>query len=201
MQRQPSKRADDFIADRFLICEHTPVITMGKSASRTTARVGRRTARRGGLFRRQRGGDHLPRPGQPVGYPIFKLRAARSARLRKKDGRERHRALAAFELTATPLGPSGVFVGGAKIASIGAAVRRSVTYHGFALDVCTDLSYYRLIIRAECRRWLSLQRAKRNGTTVEEVKPLIRTAFTVFGIKFEDAIKPQPPRDRDAKGA
>jgi lipoate-protein ligase B len=213
LQRQLlEQRADDLIADRFLICEHTPVITMGKSGKKNNLLVSAEELRRRGVdyFDIERGGDLTYHgPGQLVGYPIFKL-----ARLREVQGFVRKmeesviRALAAFGLIGERRSDHpGVFVGGAKIASIGAAVRRSVTYHGFALDVCTDLNYYRLINPCGMPEVAvtTIAREAKRDVTVAEVKPLIRTAFEeVFGIKFEDMDQQLPvpaPEIAIAKGA
>ena len=78
------QRADDLIADRFLFCEHTPVITMGKSGKQKNLLVSADELRRRGVayFEVERGGDLTYHgPGQLVGYPIFKL-----ARLREVQG-------------------------------------------------------------------------------------------------------------------
>jgi len=213
LQRQLlEQRADDLIADRFLICEHTPVITMGKSGKQNNLLVSAEELRRRGVdyFDVERGGDLTYHgPGQLVGYPIFKL-----ARLREVQGFVRKmeesviRALASFGLSGERRSDHpGVFVGGAKIASIGAAVRRSVTYHGFALDVCTDLNYYRLINPCGMPEVAvtTIAREAKRDVTVEEVKPLIRAAFEeVFGIKFEDIDQQAQPSHQEiaiAKGA
>jgi lipoate-protein ligase B len=211
-RRLLEQRADELIADRFLLCEHTPVITMGKSGKQNNLLVSAEELRRRGVdyFDVERGGDLTYHgPGQLVGYPIFKL-----ARLREVQGFVRKmeesviRALASFGLSGERRSDHpGVFVGGAKIASIGAAVRRSVTYHGFALDVCTDLSYYRLINPCGMPEVAvtTIAREAKRDVTVEEVKPLIRTAFEeVFGLKFEDMDQQFPveaPEIAIAKGA
>jgi lipoyl(octanoyl) transferase len=96
----------------------------------------------------ERGGDLTYHgPGQLVVYPIFKL-----ARLREVQAfvRKMERAIVRALETLGVAGEqraehAGVFVHGAKICSIGAAVRSGVTYHGLALDVCTDLRYFQLI--------------------------------------------------------
>jgi lipoyl(octanoyl) transferase len=55
-------------------------------------------------------------------------------------------ALGAFGVPSHRIeGQTGVWVGGKKIASIGVGVRRWVTYHGFALNVATDLTYFQRI--------------------------------------------------------
>ena len=89
-------------------------------------------------FEVERGGDLTYHgPGQLVGYPIFKL-----PRLREVQGfvRKMEEAMILGLAHSSLIGEqrsdhAGVFVRGAKIASIGAAVRGGVTFHGFALDV------------------------------------------------------------------
>ena len=82
-----------------------------------------------------------------------------------------------------------------------------MTYHGFALDVCTDLNHYRLINPCGMPEVAvtTIAREAKRDVTVEEVKPLIRTAFEeVFGIKFEDIDRQAPPPHQEtaiAKGA
>src|SRR5207302_6731773 len=135
--------------DTFVFCQHEPVITMGKTGKSANLLVARDELARRGVeyFEVERGGDITYHgPGQIVGYPIFKL-----ARLREVQGFVRKMEAALIEAVGAfgvegrrRQDHAGVFVGGAKIASIGAAVRAGVTFHGFALDVCTDLSYYRL---------------------------------------------------------
>ena len=91
----------------------------------------------------------------------------------RKMERAINQALATFGIAAQQRADhAGAFVHGAKIASIGAAVRAGVTYHGLALDVCTDLAYFQLInpcgmpgvavtsIARELGREVSVQEAK-----------------------------------------
>jgi lipoate-protein ligase B len=139
------------IPDTLILLEHPPVITFGKSASRgnlraTEAELGRRGIR---VERVERGGDvTFHGPGQLVGYPIFHLREGLVGVRAYVEGIESAlvAALARLGLVAgTREGYVGVWVGGRKIASIGVAVGRGVTLHGFALNVSTDLSYFELI--------------------------------------------------------
>ena len=103
------------------------------------------------LFEIERGGDVTYHgPGQLVGYPIFLLR---------DDERDLHvylrnleesliRALARFDIAGTrKAGWTGVWNAAAerKLASIGVAVKRWVTLHGFALNVATDLARFAAI--------------------------------------------------------
>lgn len=206
------QRVEDKIADRFLLCEHTPVITMGKSGKQKNLLVSADELRRRGVdyFEVERGGDLTYHgPGQLVGYPIFKL-----ARLREVQGFVRKmeesiiRVLASFDVIGERrTDHPGVFVRGAKVASIGAAVRRGVTYHGFALDVCTDLSYYMLINPCGMPEVAvtTIAREANREISVADVKPIIRSAFEdVFGLRFEDfeIQSPAPgPTAMVAKGA
>lgn len=176
-KRLHAARVADEIPDTLLFCEHMPVITMGKSGKAHNLLVAKDELRRRGVeyFEVERGGDLTYHgPGQLVGYPIFKL-----PRLREVQGFVRKmeeaiiRGLAAFELVGEQRSDhAGVFVRGSKIASIGAAVRGGVTFHGFALDVGTDLAMFDLInpcgmpatpvtsIALECSRRVSLAEAK-----------------------------------------
>jgi lipoate-protein ligase B len=103
------------------------------------------------VIRTGRGGDVTYHgPGQLVVYPIIDLRS----KLRKDVHRyvrnlelSAIRTLADFALTATRRPPyTGIWMEDRKIAAIGVAVRRGITFHGLALNVNTDLSYFRRII-------------------------------------------------------
>jgi lipoate-protein ligase B len=102
------------------------------------------------LFEIERGGDvTFHGPGQLVGYPILDL---------KRHKRDLHwylrqleealiRTLADCHVAGERhAGYTGVWTGGRKIASIGVHARDWVTWHGFALNVTTDLSYFDLIV-------------------------------------------------------
>jgi len=191
-RRLHAARAADEIGDTLLFCEHLPVITMGKSGKRHNLLASEAELRRRGVeyFDVERGGDLTYHgPGQLVCYPIFKL-----PRLREVQSFVRKMEQSVI-MALVPFGcegdrrpdHAGVFVGGAKIASIGAAVRSSVTFHGFALDVCTDLKMFELInpcgmpavpitsITRECGRRVSLA----------EAKPHVREALeSVYQIKL-----------------
>lgn len=141
------KRAAKEIPDTLLLLEHPPVITQG----RKSAVAGVENLLRGDIpvLEIERGGqDTLHAPGQLVGYPIVYL---------PEDRRDLHlymrrledvliRVLADFGIEADRReGYTGVWVGGRKIASIGVACRKWVTYHGFALNVNNDLSLFQRI--------------------------------------------------------
>ncbi len=104
------------------------------------------------FFETNRGGDVTYHgPGQLVGYPIFDLREWRRDVHAFFRGVEDAliQALSTVEVEAERLpqkGYEGVWVRGAKIAAIGIHISRWITSHGFALNVDTDLSYFKYIV-------------------------------------------------------
>ena len=144
--------AGEVTEDVLLLVEHPPVITLGRSAKagHLLASPDVLSARGVELFEVERGGDvTFHGPGQLVGYPIVDL---------KRHRRDLHwylrqveqaliDALAVLGLPAerNP-GLTGVWTSGRKIASIGVHARDWVTWHGFALNVTTDLRYFDLMV-------------------------------------------------------
>ena len=132
-----------------LLVEHPPVITLGRSATPADLGISREAWSEKGVevVEVERGGRATYHgPGQVVAYPIIDLRR------RGRDLRAYVRALEdagaatviRFGVGARPgRDPIGVFVGEAKIGSIGVAVSRWVTQHGISLNVVNDLSVYR----------------------------------------------------------
>ena len=191
------ERVRDERSDTFFFCEHEPVITMGKSGKQHNLLVSRdELARRGvDYFEVERGGDLTYHgPGQLVGYPIFKL-----GRLREVQGFVRKMEAALIEAMAVfgikgeqRPDHAGVFVRGAKVASIGAAVRSGVTLHGFALEVCTDLEYYRLINPCGMPgvETTSVAREAGRDVSLDEIKPHVRAALEkAYGVAFVEKVR------------
>ncbi|MBW8770367.1 MAG: lipoyl(octanoyl) transferase LipB [Gemmatimonadetes bacterium] len=138
--------------DLLLLVEHPPVVTLGRSfKERHLLASPALLANRGvELFEVERGGDvTFHGPGQLVGYPIVDL---------KRHKRDLHwylrqveealiRGIAPFGLAGERrAGLTGVWTEGRKLASIGVHARDWVTWHGFALNVTTDLRYFDLIV-------------------------------------------------------
>lgn len=138
--------------DLLLLVQHPPVITLGRSTKEGNllAPAALLSARGVELFEVERGGDvTFHGPGQLVGYPIvdlaqhtqdlhWYLRALEAVMIR---------VLSACGISAQrKAGKTGVWVSDRKIASIGVHARQWVTWHGFALNVTTDLSYFDLMI-------------------------------------------------------
>jgi lipoyl(octanoyl) transferase len=140
------------IPDTLLLLEHPPVITLGRGTRATSLPLDAEALRRRGIavFEIERGGDVTYHgPGQLVGYPILDLQQHRPDLhwyLRQVE-EMLIVALAGLGIVAgrNP-GYTGVWTQGRKIASIGIHVRQWVTWHGFALNVTTDLSPFSLIV-------------------------------------------------------
>lgn len=143
--------ADDRIAGRLthdvlLLLEHPPVVTLGRNSHAA------HLLHSSGIevFEVERGGDvTFHGPGQLVGYPILDLSAYKKDLhwyLRTLEQALIH-ALGLLDIPAerTP-GYTGVWTRGRKIASIGIHVKQWVTWHGFALNVATDLANFDRIV-------------------------------------------------------
>ncbi len=139
-------RARAAIPDVLLLVEHPHVITMGKSAKPDNI-----LSKKFPIYEVERGGDVTYHGyGQLVGYPIMDLTQRDNDIKRLVRGLEAvlietldHFGIAAERIE----GRTGVWIIGQqkKIASIGVAVRSWVTFHGFALNVSTDLSCFSMI--------------------------------------------------------
>jgi lipoyl(octanoyl) transferase len=152
------KREDPSVEDQLLLLEHEPVYTIGRTLDRSSLSA------TGRIRRGEVGAAHLPYPlfvinrggqatyhgpGQLMGYPIIDLR---------RCGQDLHKYLRWVEQSLMDLlakygiaaarreSLTGVWVGDRKIASIGVGVRHWITMHGFALNVCGDLSPFNHIV-------------------------------------------------------
>ena len=133
------------IPDTLLLVEHPHVITRGRAYKGRTM-PGTPSIP---VVDVDRGGDITYHgPGQLVGYPIVHLQEAERSLEEHLRGMEDAliEAVAPFGIAAERVaGFTGIWTGGKKLASIGVGVRRWVTFHGFALNVNTELSYFREI--------------------------------------------------------
>jgi len=144
--------AGEIEEDVLLVVEHDPVVTLGRGTRAGSLPLPRSELERRGVevFEVERGGDvTFHGPGQLVGYPVMNLRQHREDLhwyLRRLEA-GLIAALARLGVEAGPNpGLTGVWTGNRKIASIGIHVKQWVTFHGFALNVSTDLSYFDLIV-------------------------------------------------------
>lgn len=181
------------IPDTVLLLEHPPVITLGRSAraSNVLAGADALAARGIDLFQIERGGDVTYHgPGQLVGYPIVDLRALDEDVVRYVRALEAALidALAHWQISAERLrGFPGVWVGGAKAAAIGVAVRRKVTMHGFALNVAPDLAAFDLINPCGLGRPVtSMARLLGRRVALDDAEPVVAgTLAAALGLRLE----------------
>src|ERR1700691_5651463 len=172
-------RIDGRITDTLLMMEHPHVFTLGRAADERfileNTGVPIRRVSRGGQVT-------YHGPGQLIGYPILKLegrdrdvtRYLRSLEAAMID------ALAKFDIDAGRRDAmTGVWVGARKIASIGVGIRRWTTWHGFALNVSTDLSYFDSIVPCgiEGCRMTSVCEVTQRAVTVREFAAVMRESF------------------------
>jgi lipoate-protein ligase B len=143
-------RAAGRCPDTLLLCEHEPVITTGRATEGGWQHGVREGPPGLPVHAAERGGQATYHgPGQMVGYPIVHLREAGlgvHAYLRLLET-VTIAALSRFGLRGERMdGLTGVWVGGAKIAAIGIAVRRWVSFHGVAVNIHCDLGVYDLFV-------------------------------------------------------
>jgi lipoyl(octanoyl) transferase len=133
------KRIAGEIPDTLILTEHDPIVTVGRGAGpKDVSNV------EVPVVEIERGGEATYHgPGQVVAYPIYEL---------PEDAHDVHRYMRNLEEVVIRVlaevdvvgirraGLTGVWIGEQKVASIGVAVRRWVTWHGFALNVHTDLA-------------------------------------------------------------
>jgi lipoate-protein ligase B len=138
--------------DVLLLVEHEPVVTLGRGSRPASLPLPPVQLERRGIavVEVERGGDVTYHgPGQLVGYPIVDLREHRQDLhwylRRLEDGLADALGRLGIEAGRNP-GLTGVWTAGRKIASIGIHVKQWVTFHGFALNVTTDLSPFDLIV-------------------------------------------------------
>ena len=146
-ERLVSFKQQASLTDILLLVEHPHVYTLGRGGSDANLLAPREIP----VHRTSRGGDVTYHgPGQLIVYPIIDLRS----KLRKDVHRYVRNleqsailTLAEFGITTARRPPyTGIWIDDRKIAAIGIAVRRAITYHGLALNVNTDLGYFQRII-------------------------------------------------------
>jgi lipoyl(octanoyl) transferase len=170
--------------DTLLLCEHDPVITLGRSARPEHVLLPPEALARQGIEvqRASRGGDVTYHgPGQLVGYPIFRLRR----------GLVRHMEdmAAAIVSVLEGLGIAGqwrrdlpgVWVGSEKICAFGVHVRHRVAIHGFALNVSTALDAFATIVPCGLRSGgvTSIARLRGSAPPLADLAVSVASAFAI----------------------
>jgi len=157
--------------DELLLLEHQPVYTMGRTRDESSLKE--ETLLPYPVHRTNRGGHATYHgPGQLVGYPILDLGIF---------GRDLHLYLRFLEDVLIRLlslhgikggrleGKTGVWVENRKIASLGVGVRKWISMHGFAINICGDMSPFNHITPCGLPgvRMTSLEAEGATGVTVE----------------------------------
>ncbi len=139
------------VPDTLILLEHPPVITIGRSGNRRNLLVSEEELNRQGIkvYNIERGGDITYHgPGQLIGYPLFQLQ---NGLIGVRNFVEKVEEALIFALGQLGISATvkpkliGVWIGEKKVASIGIAVSRSITRHGFALNVSGTLAGFKLI--------------------------------------------------------
>ena len=145
-------RQQDIIGDTVLLLEHAPVYTLGRRADAAHVLASEEVLAREGIAVRriERGGDVTYHgPGQLVGYPILDMH---SHNLGASD--YMHRIEDVVAATCADFGIRvhrrekviGLWAGENKIAALGVRIKRGVTFHGFALNVDTNMRHWSMIV-------------------------------------------------------
>lgn len=186
------KRQRDEIPDTLVLVEHPHVITLGRGTHKENVLAPGDVP----LFEIERGGDVTYHgPGQLVGYPILLLRepGERDLHLYLRNLEEALlRTVGAFGIPGERKdGWTGVWTGGGtrKLASIGVAVKRWVTLHGFALNVSTELARFAAInpCGLEATVMGSMETILGRAISFEDVK---REARLQMGAVFDRVFEP-----------
>ena len=187
------ERIDGKCPDHLILLQHNPVITIGRGGDNKNILVPKALLESFGItvHEIERGGDVTYHgPGQLTGYPIIDLRSY------QKDVhwylRQLEEVIIRFLSNYGVAGKrvldyTGVWVGDEKIAAIGVAVKRWVTYHGFALNVNPDLSHFKLINPCGItdKEVTSLVKILGHDVSMEEVEDKVVSAFAeVFSVEI-----------------
>jgi lipoyl(octanoyl) transferase len=179
-----------------ILCEHPPTISVGRSGSRAHILLDDEELRSRGVAVRwvnRGGGCVLHLPGQLAGYLALPLARSGLDVRRYLDGLNRVLigVLDEFDLLgATRPDASGVFLGNARVASVGVAVNRWIAYHGFTLNVSTFLEPFEAIDeptgwpgRPMLRQTSMESRRQRPAPMAKVREAVIRRVEDVFGLE------------------
>ncbi|MDC7227115.1 MAG: lipoyl(octanoyl) transferase LipB [Spirochaetales bacterium] len=188
---------EGIIDGTFFLVEHPPVLTMGRRAERSNILASNDVLKSEGveLFDIERGGDVTYHgPGQIVGYPVLDL---------TKFDKDLHKYVADIEEVFVRLlhneygietkkdkgKYTGVYIDNRKITAIGIAVRKWISFHGFAFNVSTNLKHFDWIIPCGLsdRSVTSLELETGLSQNFSRVKKLTAEYFEkVFGVELTE---------------
>lgn len=189
------QRKSGTIPDTLLFLSHPPVLTIGRRGNRKNILVSDEVLYREGIvvYETDRGGDITYHgPGQIVGYPVLDL---------KQFGRDVHRIINMYEEVIIRLlkyydlegsrvqDYPGVWIGNEKICALGIGISRWVSFHGFALNVNTNLNHFSYIIPCGItgRGVTSMSKVLERNVDESEVTGFLTKIFgMVFGLQMYD---------------
>ncbi len=180
------ERIADRVPDRLVLVEHPPVVTIGRSGSEADLRLPEEALHEKGIgvSRVERGGmATFHGPGQLVAYPIVKLHEQDLHRFLAGLLGAMETVLQSYGLRPErKKGQPGLWVGGAKVASVGVAVRKWVTFHGIAVNVNTDPRWFDCIVPCghPGERITSIERELGRQIDMAEVKERFVEAFAEY---------------------
>ena len=181
----------------FLLCEHEPVFTLGKSGAMENLLVNNEYLKEKGIsfFKTNRGGDiTFHGLGQIVGYPILDLERLKPDIVLYMRNLEEIiiRTLAEYGIQSErSSGETGVWIDTAfphkarKICAMGVRTSRWITMHGFALNVNTDMTYFNMIVPCgiQHKQVTSIEKELGYKVPIQEVEEKIKNHFAqVFGV-------------------
>jgi lipoyl(octanoyl) transferase len=185
-------RKSGAISDQLLIVEHPHVVTMGRNGHHENLLAEPELLARSGIefYETDRGGDVTYHgPGQLVGYPILDLREWKRDVHAYVRGIEQATidALAEFGIASgREAGATGVWTEQGKIAAIGVHISRWVTSHGFALNIDTDLDFFRYIVPCGLTRPVtSMRKLGCQARRAEVAAAVVRSFGRVFERQME----------------
>ena len=190
------KRLENKISDTLILVEHNPVITMGKSGKQDNLLIPFTLLRDKGIdfYKIERGGDVTYHgPGQLVGYPIFNIK---QGLIGIRPFIEKLEDIIIATLAEYGIKSEkrekmiGVWTETGKICSIGIAVQKWVSFHGFALNVNTNLQHFDYIVPCGLKNveMTSMQKILNHTIDMAEIKKSIGANFGKF---FNKSIKEQ----------
>ena len=197
-QRLVEQRKRDDGLDTLLYVEHPHVVTIGRNGKQQHVLASEDILARTGieLYESDRGGDVTYHgPGQIVGYPILDLKAWKrdvhayfaSVEQALMD------AIGTFGIRAERIaerGYEGVLVNGAKIAAIGIHISRWISSHGFALNLETDLNYFKYIVPCGLTKPVcSLRSLGCNASRMEVMSAVTASFANIFGYEVVTAME------------
>lgn len=191
-------RKEGRICDSLILLEHPPVITAGRrtESSHIVLSEAQRQAMEIDVFEIERGGEATYHgPGQTVGYLIFDLKGLQKdikgfiwsieelfIKLLKEE----------FKISAGRDPQNrGVWIENDKITALGISIRSHISMHGFAFNVCPDLSHYQWIVPCGIKDKGVTSLANVLGKEISTLKILpllIRYFCDQFGVKEKEVI-------------